>query len=110
MKIKSATSYESKRKVISMIYILIWFIGLVVFSETIEETFPFHPIWIAALTFIILVVFLFRASKKYNEPFKCPDCGKIIESSLENSNQDQEAIIYHCNKCEILWHVGNTVK
>ena len=108
MKIKSAKSYNMKWKTITSIYLLIWFIVLIVISEFIKNTPSFPPALLEIISFIILIAFLFKAYKKHHEPFKCPDCGKIIESSLENSDADSEAIIYHCSHCETLWHVGDT--
>ncbi len=108
MKVKSAKSYGSKLETIFVVYGLIWFISTGLLIQTIEEKINFHPAWVALITFVLFIIMLIRAFKKNYEPFKYPDCDQIIEKSLENSNELEEAIIYHCKQCGILWHVGDT--
>ena len=108
MKIKSAKSYNSKLGTIFVAYGLIWLIVTALIIQNIESKISFHPAWVGLCTFVVIIIFLVRAFKKHFEPFRCPDCGEIIEKSLENSNASNEAIIYHCKKCEVLWHVGDT--
>ena len=106
MKVKSAKSYNSKLSKIFVAYGLIWFIVTGLIIQNVENKITFHPFWVGIGTFIVFLFFLIRAFKKHYEPFKCPDCGQVIEKSLENSGKEYEAIIYHCSKCEVLWHVG----
>ena len=108
MKVKSAKSYGSKLGAIFIAYGLVWFVSTVLLIQSIENRVTFHPAWLGLFTFVIFVFFLIRAIKKYYKPFKCPDCGETIEKSLENSNAENEAIIYHCKKCDVIWHVGET--
>jgi uncharacterized membrane protein len=109
MKVKSEKSYGSKLSTIFVTYGLIWFFTTVLLIQVLKDTISFDAFWLALITFIVFLVILVRAFKKNYEPFKCPDCGQIIEESLENSNTENEAIIYHCKKCDVLWHVGETI-
>lgn len=94
--------------VIFVAYSIIWFFTTVLIIKSVEEKINFHPAWIALCTSIFLIVFLVRSFKKNYEPFKCPDCDELIEESVENSGASNEAIMYHCKKCDILWHTGET--
>lgn len=109
MKVKSAKSYGSKIGAIFVTYGLIWFFSTALLIQFVKDKIEFEPFWLALVTFIVFVVLLVRAVIKNYEPFKCPDCGQVIEKSLENSNAEKEAVIYHCKKCDVLWHVGETI-
>ena len=108
MRVKSAKSYGSKLGAIFVVYVLVWFLSTVLLIQIAEAKVTFHPAWLGLITFFILIIFLVRAFIKHYQAFKCPDCGDVIERPLKNSSALNEAIIYHCAKCDILWHVGDT--
>ncbi len=63
--------------------------------------------------FSVACFFLIRGLSLYSEnneddKFHCPDCSKHIPTPLKNSGEDGEPILYECEACDVLWHIGNT--
>jgi hypothetical protein len=59
------------------------------------------------LGFLLGILLSIRTKLEYNETFACKDCGAKIDSPAKNSGADNEAIIFICNECKVLWHTGN---
>jgi len=67
---------------------------------------------VAFICFIGLIILIVKVGVKNHKPFICKECGESIKDTVERKgtiNTDPEPIMYYCKKCDILWHVGNTL-
>ncbi|MCO7226808.1 hypothetical protein [Pleionea sp. CnH1-48] len=87
---------------------IIWLISSALLISFTEDWIDVHPFWLVLPGFIIFIVLLIKKILTTNEEFKCKECGQVIKESLKNSGASNEAIIFHCEHCDILWHVGET--
>lgn len=41
-----------------------------------------------------------------DKEFSCQKCARDIDKPIKYENKDGTPILYHCQYCQILWHVG----
>ena len=104
--IKSANNFNIKSRAFSFGYLIgsvafFWICSLFIESSDFSNA-------IVGLGFLVGVLTSIRSKLQLNESFSCKNCSLKIDSKLENSGADNEAIIYFCPDCDILWHTGNT--
>ena len=112
--VKSAKNFNAKAKDIFAGYAIFGFFLCAGCFKALEflafENELHTKIGVGLCLFVLVVCFYkgYREYKKNEEPFKCADCKEVIEEPLKNSGASDEAIIYHCESCDVLWHVADT--
>lgn len=65
---------------------------------------------VGLILFIGLIILIVKVAVKNHEPFVCKECRAVINGTVERKgilSIEPEPIMYYCEKCDILWHVGN---
>lgn len=105
-RVKSAKNYNLKSRSIAFGFlfgsvILGWIASLFITNTDYSNA-------AIGLGFLFGILLSIRTKLEYNETFTCKDCGNKINSSAQNSGADNEAIIFVCEQCKVLWHTGDT--
>tara|TARA_B100001063_G_scaffold244017_1_gene275869 strand:- start:713 stop:1066 length:354 start_codon:yes stop_codon:yes gene_type:complete len=114
--IKSAKNFNTKARDIFAGYAIFGFIacaGCFKFLEYLALENELHTKIGVGICLFALAMCFYKGYKQYKEneePFRCGDCKSTIEKPLENTGAGNEAIIYHCEACDVLWHVADTAE
>lgn len=104
--VKTATGYYSKDSLLVISIMLFWFLVTAIIINMFGDATIVKVVlgfWFVGLV-VVLYWYAFKVSKK---GFACPDCNIVIYTHIETSGKAGEPIMYHCEKCDVLWHTGN---
>lgn len=118
MEVKTANKPAWPKDLTVFLFALSWGIVSVVLFVALENKLVSACIVAMGIPLFIMLINkqanIRRAKQKAENNFSqsmfsfcCQDCSEHIASPIKTQNLDGEPILYHCQKCDILWFTGS---